>query len=344
MRAAARLGVGLLAFALTMGCLLPGSARAGAILDTIRARGVLVCGVSQDAPGDAMVDSHGHFVGFHVQICRAIAAALFGDPEKVKFVPLSSLVRFTAVQTGEVDVWESTTALTLVRDSTLGLTIPAVTFYTGQGFLVNKRTHAKAAADLNGATICSIQGTEIERNVADYTAKTGIRMQTIAFESSTTLLSAFFSGRCDAISNDMVSLASNRAASSHPDDFELLPELISKEPHGPIVRSDDVQWATLVRWVVFALIQAEEFGLTKANVTQAYDSSTDPRVQRFLGKAGTAGAGFGLKNSWAYDVVRSVGNYGEIFDQNLGSGGLKMDRGLNKLWTQGGLMISWLWQ
>jgi general L-amino acid transport system substrate-binding protein len=327
-----------------LGGLLSSPARAGVILDKIRARGILVCGVSEDAPGDAMVDSHGRFVGFHAEICRAIAAALFGDPEKVKFVPLSSLVRFTAVQSGEVDVWESTTALTLVRDSTLGLTIPTATFYTGQGFLVNKRTHAKTAADLNGATICSAQGTEIERNVTDYTHKTGIQMKTVAFEASSTLLSAFFSGRCDAISNDLVSLASNRAASPHPDDFELLPELISKEPHGPIVRSDDLQWATLVRWVVFALIQAEEFDLTKANVTQAYEASTDPKVQRFLGKTGTAGSGFGLKNSWAYDVVRSVGNYGEIFDQNLGAGGLKMDRGLNKLWTQGGLMISWLWQ
>jgi general L-amino acid transport system substrate-binding protein len=335
-----RLGLRLAAVALATVCILPGSAKAGALLDAIKARGVLVCGVSQDSPGNAMVNSQGRMVGFHAEICRAIAAALFGDPDKVKFVPLTSMVRFTAVQTGEVDVWESTTALTLVRDSTLGLTIPVATMYTGQGFLVNKRTHAKSAADLNGATICSTQGTEIDRNVVDYTTKAGIHMQTIGFEASSTLLSAFFAGRCDAVSNDMVSLASNLATAANRDDFELLPDLISKEPHGPVVRSDDLQWATLVRWVVFALIQAEEFGLTKDNVQKAYDASPDPRLQRFLGKAGTAGAGFGLRNGWAYDVIRTVGNYGEIYERNLGAGGLKLDRGHNRLWTDGGMMGS----
>jgi general L-amino acid transport system substrate-binding protein len=342
MRPIARLGFGLaaLAFAATS----PAPAQAGALLDAIKARGVLVCGVSQDSPGNAMADSHGRIVGFHAEICRAFATALFGDPEKVKFVPLSTVVRFTAVQTGEVDVFESTTALTQVRDSTLGLTIPVATMYTGQGFLVNKRLHAKSAADLNGATICSQQGTEIDRNVTDYTAKTGIRMTTVGFESSSTLRSAFLAGRCDAVSNDMVSLASNRASAPNPEEFDLLPELISKEPHGPIVRSDDVQWATLVRWVVFALIQAEEFGLTKDNVQQAFETSTDPRLLRFFGKAGTAGAGFGLRNGWAYDVIRAVGNYGELYEKHLGSGGLKLDRGHNKLWTDGGVMVSWLWQ
>jgi general L-amino acid transport system substrate-binding protein len=319
-------------------------ANAGAALDAIRSRGILACGVLEGAPGVATITSQGRFVGFHVDVCRAIAAALFGDAEKVRFVPLTNVTRFTAVQSGEADIWEGTTALTLARDSTLSLTLPVATFYTGQGFLVNKRIGAKTAADLNGATICSGQGTEIERNVGDYTAKNGIKMQTITYEAAPTLMSAFLSGRCDAISNDMVSLASNRMAAPNRDDFELLPDLIAKEPHGPVVRGDDAQWATLVRWVVFALVQAEEFGLTKANVEQAYNTSTDPRVQRFLGKSGNAGAGFGLPNTWAYQVVRQVGNYGEVFDRSLGADGLGMDRGLNKLWTQGGLMISWLWQ
>ncbi len=319
-------------------------ANAGAALDAIRSRGILACGVLEGAPGVATITSQGRFVGFHVDVCRAIAAALFGDAEKVRFVPLTNVTRFTAVQSGEADIWEGTTALTLARDSILGLTLPVATFYTGQGFLVNKRIGAKTAADLNGATICSGQGTEIERNVGDYTAKNGVKMQTITYEAAPTLMSAFLSGRCDAISNDMVSLASNRMAAPNRDDFELLPDLIAKEPHGPVVRGDDAQWATLVRWVVFALVQAEEFGLTKANVEQAYNTSTDPRVQRFLGKSGNAGAGFGLPNTWAYQVVRQVGNYGEVFDRSLGADGLGMDRGLNKLWTQGGLMISWLWQ
>jgi general L-amino acid transport system substrate-binding protein len=343
MRSMVRLGLGLAALTLAVAAR-PAPAQAGALLDAIKARGVLLCGVSPDSPGNATVDSHGRTVGFHADICRAIAAALFSDPEKVKFVPLSQVVRFTAVQTGEIDVWEGTTALTLARDSTLGLTIPVATMYTGQGFLVNKRMHAKSAADLNGATICSTQGTEIDRNVVDYTTKTGIKMTTIGFENVSTLLAAFFAGRCDAISNDMVSLASNRASSPNPDEFDLLPELISKEPHGPIVRSDDVQWATLVRWVVFALIQAEEFGLTKDNVQKAFDTSTDPRLLRFFGKAGNAGSGFGLRNGWAYDVIRTVGNYGELYEKNLGSGGLKLERGHNKLWTDGGMMISNLWQ
>ena len=319
-------------------------AHAGAALDAIRSRGILACGVPEGSPGVATITSDGRYVGFHVDVCRAIAAALFGDADKVKFVPQSNVTRFTAVQSGEIDIWEGTTAVTLSRDSTLGLTFPVATFYTGQGFLVNRRTGAKTAANLNGATICSGQGTEIERNVADYTAKSGIKMQTIAYETAPTLLSAFFGGRCDAISNDMVSLASNLAAAPNQADFELLPDLIAKEPHGPVVRSDDVQWATLVRWVVFSLIQAEEFGLTKVNVEQVYGTSTDPRVQRFLGKTGNVGAGFGLPNNWAYQVVRQVGNYGEMFDRSLGAGGLKMDRGLNKLWTQGGMMMSWLWQ
>ena len=335
--------LGLLAFGL-MTAVIPSHARAGQLLDAIKARGVLICGVSQASPGSALPDSHGRMVGFHADICRAYAAAIFNDPEKVRYVPLSDVARFTAAQSGEIDVWESSTALTLVRDSTLGLTMPVVTMYTGQGFLVNKKLHAKSLADLNGATICASQGSEVERNVNDYTARSGMHMTTIAFEGQSEVLSAFFSGRCDAISNDMLSLASNRVSAPHPDDFELMPELISKEPHGPVVRSDDVQWATLVKWVVFALIQAEEFDLTKDNVQKAYETTTDPRLLRFFGKAGNAGAGFGLRNSWAYDVVRAVGNYGEIYENNLGSKGLKLDRGVNRLWTKGGVMVSWLWQ
>jgi general L-amino acid transport system substrate-binding protein len=319
------------------------AARAGGTLDAIRNRGAVACGVETNQPGVAMLDSRWQNVGFHADICRAFAAAIFGDAGKVKFVPQSTVTRFTAVQSGEIDVWEGSTALTLSRDATIGLTIPVATFYTGQGFLVNKRINVKTAAELNGATICAGQGTEIERNISDYTSKIGIKMQTIVFEAQATLLSAFYSGRCDAISNDMVTLASNRVAAPNRDDFELLPDLIAKEPHGPVVRSDDVQWATLVRWVVFAMIQAEEFGLTSTNVEQA-KTSTDPKIHRFLGTSGSVGAGFAIPNTFAYEIVRQVGNYGEVFDRSLGAEGLKIERGHNKLWSQGRIMMSWLWQ
>jgi general L-amino acid transport system substrate-binding protein len=243
-------------------------AQAAATLDAIRARGHVVCGIAANLPAMSIPDGQGRWTGFHVEICRAYAVALFADPEKVRFVPVTAQQRFTALQSGEIDVLEGPNALTLTRDTALGITAPATVFYTGQGFLVSKRLNVKGAAELNGATICAVQGSEIERNVADYTARLGIRMTTVAFDTNATLLGAFFAGRCDAVSNDMVSLAASMVGQPNRADYALLPDIIAKEPHGPMVRADDPQWFALVRWTVFALIQAEEFGLTRANASR----------------------------------------------------------------------------
>lgn len=319
-------------------------ARAGTTLDAIRARGAVVCGIANNQPAISIPDSQGRWTGFHVEICRAFAVAVFNDPDKIRFVPVTAQQRFTALQSGEIDVLEGPNALTLTRDSTIGLFSPATVFYTGQGFLVNRRTNVKTAHDLNGATICAIQGSEIERNVQDYTNKAGIKMETIAYDTNSTLLSAFYSGRCDAVSNDMVSLSANLVGQPNKSDFVLLNELIAKEPHGPMVRVDDPQWIALVRWTVYALIQAEEMGLTKTNVAAQRASSQDPKVRRFLGVVDNPGRGFGVSDSFAFDIIRHIGNYGELYDRFPGKGGLNMDRGPNRLWTDGGLMISHLWQ
>lgn len=331
------------AMALTVGLGI-GPVQAGPTLDAIRARGAVICGIANSLPAMSIPDSTGRWTGFHVEICRAYAVAVFNDPEKVRFVPVTAQERFTALQSGAVDVLEGPNALTLARDATMGITAPTTAFITGQGFLVNRRLNAKTGADLNGATICALQGSEIERNVQDYVSRTGMTMQTIAFDTTPTMLAAFYSGRCDAVSNDMVSLSANLYGQANKADFELLGELIAKEPHGPMVRVDDMQWMTLVRWTVFALIQAEELGLTKANVEAAYKNNKDPKVQRFLGVIDNPGTGFGVSKTWAYDVVRHIGNYGELFDRFAGKGGLGMVRGPNRLWTDGGLMISNLWQ
>jgi general L-amino acid transport system substrate-binding protein len=323
--------------------LVPATAHAGVTLDAIRARGAVICGITNQ-PAMSSPDNQGRWTGFHADICRAFAIAVFNDPDKVRFVPVTAQQRFTALQSGEIDVLDGTNALTLTRDATLGLTTPATVFITGQGFLVNKRLNAKSAADLNGATICAIQGSEIERNVQDYVNKVGLKMQTVAFDTDATMLSAFYAGRCDAVSNDMVSLSANLYGQANRSDFVLLPDLIAKEPHGPMVRTDDAQWMTLVRWSVFAFIQAEEMGLTKANVEAARASSPDPKVKRFLGLIDNPGRGFGIADSFAFDIIRRLGNYGELFDRYAGKGGLGMDRGPNRLWTDGGVLISNLWQ
>lgn len=243
-----------------------------------------------------------------------------------------------------MDLLTRTTALTLSRDSTMGLSQTVAHFFTGQGFLVHRRTGATRALDLNGATICATQGSIIERNIEDWARANRIRVSTVAFDTPPSVLAAFLAGRCDAISNDMINLAANRLGAPDPNALVLLPDLIQKEMHGVLVRNGDVEWATLTRWVVFALIQAEEFGLTRANVEEARRSSTDPQIRRFLGLSENVGIGFGVPAGFAFEVVRQVGNYGELFDRTAGAGGLGLDRGQNRLWSQGGLLISWLWQ
>jgi len=317
---------------------------AGATLDAIRRTGYVRCAVSVGVAHMSQPDSAGRWQGFDTEICRAMAIAVFGDPERIRFVPTTAQTRFTALQSGEADVLSRTTALSLTRDSTLGLSITVAHFYTGQGFLVQRSTGAARAVDLNGATVCGTQGSIIERNIEDWARANNLRLTTIAFDTPPNVRAAFLAGRCDAISDDMINLSANRLSAPDPNALVLLPDLIQKEMHGVLVRNGDAEWATLTRWAVFALIQAEEFGLTRANVEEARRTSTDPQIRRFLGVSENVGQGFGVSASFAYDIIRTLGNYGEIFDRTAGAGGLGMDRGPNRLWTQGGLMISWLWQ
>lgn len=317
---------------------------AGATFDAVRLNGTVRCGVTSGVAGMARPDSRGRWIGLHADICRAIAAAALGDAEKVRFVPLTAQSRFTALQSGEVDVLVYITALTLTRDATLGLNQVVPYFYTGQGFLVRRSLNVARAAELDGATVCATQGSVIERNLADFAQRARIRLTTIAYDTQANVIAAFLAGRCDAISNDMISLSANRLSAPDPDAFVLLPDLIAKEPQGALVRNGDAEWATLVRWSIFALIQAEEFGLTQENVEATRASTADPEIRRFLGLNENVGAGFGISNDWAFQIVRQVGDYGTLYDRHVGVNGLGLDRGLNRLWNRGGLLMSWLWQ
>jgi len=334
----------LAASAAILGFFSAAPAEAGAALDAIKRNGQLRCGVSGAVPHMSMPDSQGRWQGFDVEICRAVAAALFGDADKVRFVPTTAQNRFTALQSGEVDMLSRTTALTLVRDSQLGINIPVAHFYTGQGFLVHRRTGVQRALDLNGATVCATQGSIIERNIEDWARVNNIRVTTISFDTPPAVLAAFMAGRCDAISNDMINLAANRAGAPNPNDLVLLPETIVKEMHGILARNGDQDWSSLLRWVVFALIQAEEFGITRANIEETRRTSTDPAIRRFLGLTENIGSAWGLGNDWAFQVVRQIGNYGEMFERTAGKNGLGLDRGQNNIWSKGGLHMSWLWQ
>lgn len=319
-------------------------AAAGPTLDAVKKAGTVRCGVTSAVAGAARPDSQGRWVGFHADICRAIAAAALGDAEKVTFVPLTAQSRFTALQSGDIDTLIYITALTLSRDTTLGVSQVAPYFYTGQGFLVRRSLNIRQLKELDGGTVCSTQGSVVERNITDYARRTNITLTTISFDVAANVLAAFLAGRCDAISNDTLSLTANRLAAPDPDAFVLLPELIAKEPQGAMVRNGDSEWANVVRWAIFALVQAEEFGLTRETVTAARDSTTDPQLRRFLGRGEPVGAGLGLPDDWAYQVVRQVGDYGTLYETHLGKNGLGLDRGMNRLWNQGGLMMSWLWQ
>jgi general L-amino acid transport system substrate-binding protein len=319
-------------------------AQAGPTLDAVRQNGSVRCGVANGVAGMSRPDSQGRWVGLHADICRAIAVAALGDAEKVRFIPVTAQSRFTALQSGEIDVLVYLTALTLSRDATLGLSIIAPPyFYTGQGFLVRRSLNVSRASELDGATVCATQGSVIERNLNDFAQRANIRLTTIAFDTQPTVLAAFFAGRCDAISNDMISLSANRLAAPDPNALVLLPDLIAKEPHGAMVRNGDNEWALLVRWTISALIQAEEFGLTRETVEATRGSTTDPGIRRFLGLNENVGNGLGLRDDWAYQVVRQVGDYGSLYERHAGSQGLGLDRGLNRLWNQGGMMMSWLW-
>lgn len=316
-------------------------AYAGKTLDQIRQRGQLVCGVSTGVIGFSAVDSQGHWRGLDVDVCRAIAAAVLKDPNKVKYVPLNAEQRFTALQSGEVDLLSRNTTWTLTRDASLGLEFTAITYYDGQGFLVPKKLKLRSAAQLRNAEICVQSGTTTEQNLSDYFKAQGVNIKPVVFENFEASVRAFFSGRCQAYTTDASALAFIRSKEAQkPDDYQILPELISKEPLGPVVRRGDDEWFTIVKWIVFALIDAEEYGVTQGNV-QSMKASTNPAIRRLLGSTGDSGKPLGLDRDWAARAVGAVGNYGEIFRRNVGADSpLKLGRGLNALWTQGGLMYA----
>jgi general L-amino acid transport system substrate-binding protein len=321
---------------------LAGTAQAGKTLDAIKARGNIVCGVNTGLAGFSIADSQGKWTGLDADFCRVFAAAVFGDASKVTFKPLSAQARFTALQSGEIDVLSRNTTWTLTRDASLGLVFAGVTYYDGQGFMVPAKLKLKSAKQLSGASICVQTGTTTELNLADFLRANRIKAKTVVFESLEESKTAFFNGRCQAYTTDASGLASIRAKDAkNPDDYVILPEIISKEPLGPVVRRGDDEWFTIVKWAVYATLQAEELGVTSKNVDKM-KSSKDPNIGRLLGAPKTdMGEKLGLKNDWAYQIIKQVGNYGEIFERNVGpKTPLKLQRGLNAQWKKGGLMYA----
>ncbi|MFA5950727.1 MAG: amino acid ABC transporter substrate-binding protein [Hyphomicrobium sp.] len=316
------------------------TASQSATLDSVRARGVLACGVNTGLAGFSAPGDKGEWTGLDADFCRAVAAAVLKDASKVRFVPLNAKERFTALQSGEVDLLARNTTWTMSRDTSLGLNFPGVLYYDGQAFMVRKGSFAKSVADLNGASICVQTGTTNELNVADYFSTKGMTFRPVVFERLVEVLAAYISGRCDAFTTDSSQLISERTRLPDPSGHEVLPELISKEPLGPAVRQGDAGWANIVRWTLYALVNAEEYGITKANVAEM-SLSPNPEVRRLLGFEGDYGRGMGLDNDWALEAIKAVGNYGEVFERNLGQGSpLKIARGRNALWKDGGLMYA----
>ncbi|WP_428247140.1 amino acid ABC transporter substrate-binding protein [Ferrovibrio sp.] len=319
------------------------AAHAGPTLDAVKARGKVICGVSTGVSGFSAPDSQGKWSGIDVDVCRSIAAALFGDAAKFEVVALTPVQRFTALQSGEIDVLTRNTTLSLQRDTALGLNAVAVNFYDGQGFMVPAKLGVKSAKELNGATVCVQPGTTTELNLADYFRANKLTFKPVVIEKQDEVVGAYVSGRCDVFTTDRSQLASVRATQTpKPEEHILLPEVISKEPLGPMVRHGDDQWMDVVRWSLFAMIEGEEYGITSANVDQMASSSTDPNVKRILGATPGMGKALGVDEKWAYNIIKQVGNYGESFERNVGKGSaLKLDRGPNEQWNKGGLLYAW---
>ena len=309
-------------------------------LDKVKQKGFLQCGSNTGLAGFGVPDEKGVWTGLDVDVCRAIAAAIFNDATKVKYVPLSSKDRFTALQSGEVDVLVRNSTWTLSRDTSLGLNFTGVNYYDGQGFMVRKKLNVNSALELNGASVCTQQGTTTELNLADFFRANKMKYEVVAFASSDETIKAYDAGRCDAFTTDASGLYAERLKLANPNDHVVLPEIISKEPLGPAVRHGDDQWMDLVKWVHFAMLNAEELGVSKANLDQQLKSE-NPEVKRLLGTEGKFGEAMGLPNDWVVRIVRHVGNYGESFDRNVGEGSpLKIKRGLNALWNKGGLQYA----
>jgi len=315
------------------------SAYAGTLQD-VKKRGTLSCGVSVGLPGFSQPDDKNNWTGIDVDVCRAVAAAVLGDASKVSFKPLTAKERFTALQSGEIDMLSRNTTWTHTRDTSLGLNFAGVNYYDGQGFLVQKSLHIKSALDLNGASICIQAGTTTELNLADYFSEHGMKYASVVFDSSDQTREGFESGRCDVLTSDQSQLYAIRSKMANPSSAEVLPEVISKEPLGPVVRQGDDQWFNIVKWTLFAQVDAEEMGVTSANAAKL-KTSTNPAIQRLLGTSGDAGAKLGLGADWAYNAITQVGNYGEMFERNVGpKTPLAISRGLNALWNKGGLQYA----
>ncbi len=311
-----------------------------ATLDDVKAKGFVQCGVSQGLPGFSNPDSAGNWTGIDVDLCRAVAAAVFGDASKVKYTPLSAKERFTALQSGEIDVLSRNTTWTATRDTTLGLNFAGINYYDGQGFMVRKDLNVKSALELSGASVCTNTGTTTELNVADYFRANKLEYEIVAFEKADEVVAAYDAGRCDVYTTDQSGLYAQRLKLTNPADHVVLPEIISKEPLGPVVRQGDDQWFNLVKWTHFAMVNAEELGITSANVDEM-KGSDNPAIKRVLGTEGEFGAALGVGNDWAYNIVKQVGNYGEAFDRNVGPDTpLAISRGTNDLWSKGGLQYA----
>jgi general L-amino acid transport system substrate-binding protein len=316
---------------------------AGKTLDAIKSRGQVICGVSTGVAGFSAADSSGNWSGLDVDVCKAVAAATLGDANKVRFVPLTSQQRFTALQSGEVDVLSRNTTLSLSRDASLGLHQTVVTYYDGQGFMVPAKFKITSAKQLKGQTVCVQSGTTTERNLSDYSRTHKLNLKPVVFEKFEAANAAYFSGRCVAYTTDASGLASirNRDA-QNPADHVILADLISKEPLGPMVRRGDDEWFAIVKWVIYGLIEAEEYGMTQANVDKLKTSTLDPVIQRMLGTTEDTGRLLGLDKEWMLRAIKATGNYGEIFERNLGpKSAIGLPRGLNKQWNQGGLMYAY---
>jgi general L-amino acid transport system substrate-binding protein len=324
----------------TLGASLP--AQAGKTIDAIKQRGQVVCGVNTGTAGFSQANSTGNWSGLDVDMCRAIAAALLGDGNKVKWVPLTPQQRFTALQSGEVDILSRNTTWTLSRDASLGLNFTGTTFYDGQGFMVPLKSNIKSAKQLKGATVCVQSGTTTEKNLTDFSLANNLGIKPVVFEQVEAATGAYFSGRCVAITDDSSGLAAARnTGAKDPKEHAILPELISKEPLSPAVRRGDDEWFAIVKWVVYGLIEAEENGVTQANVGKLAVESKDPVVMRLLGASEDTGKLLGLEKDWMVKAIRTVGNYGEVFERNVGSKTpLNLPRGVNNLWNKGGIMYA----
>ncbi len=327
---------------LAAGLLAAGAAHAGKTLDAIKSRGEVVVGVNTGLAGFSSADSQGKWTGLDVDVGRAIAAAVLGDGEKVKWVPLTAQQRFTALQSGEIDVLSRNTTFTLTRDGSLGLHQTAVTFYDGQGFMVPAKSKVTSAKQLKGATVCVQSGTTTEKNLTDYSRANNLNLKPVVFEKLEATNAAYFAGRCQAYTTDASGLASIRSKEAkNPKDHVILPELISKEPLGPLVRRGDDEWFAIVKWVIYGLVEAEEYGVTQANVDKLKAESADPVVQRLLGKSEDTGKLLGLDRDWLVRAIKAVGNYGEIFERNVGEKtALALKRGPNAQWNKGGLQYA----